>query len=293
MHITYLSENLTVILGCVYFFPKASTDGLWWLASLWKIMCKIFCVCLNISFYKGRFIAFRRSLTGLGPHTAWEAQMCWAHVSTPAVCCMNKLTCASPTSSSVLWLTQAHQSSPQSPDPPCSSAPEFQVGQTLSRVWMSTRPRGLRASNQWAPAEWGPVVGASRVWRWIWEEGGRACHEWHPGPPRDESLTEDTQALGRGGRLFPVPAGAQKAWDTQAGVWGLDTNSCSNTDQPDLGQVTTAPRGSVSPSIKLEPPRIWGKMGTCICVAESLPCSSETIMTLFVNWLYPNTKQKF
>ena len=54
----------------------------------------------------------------------------------------------SPTSSSALWLTQTHQSSPQSPDPPCSSAPEFQVGQTLSRVWMSTWPRGLRASNQ-------------------------------------------------------------------------------------------------------------------------------------------------
>ena len=33
-------------------------------------------------------------------------------------------------------------------------------------------------------------------------------------------------------------------------------------------------------------------MGTCIYMVESLCCSPETVTTLFVNWLYPNTKQK-
>ena len=28
------------------------------------------------------------------------------------------------------------------------------------------------------------------------------------------------------------------------------------------------------------------------CIPESLHCSSETVRTLFVHWLYPNTKQK-
>ena len=36
--------------------------------------------------------------------------------------------------------------------------------------------------------------------------------------------------------------------------------------------------------------RVWGEMDTCICMIESLHCSPETIITLFVNWLYPSTK---
>ena len=35
--------------------------------------------------------------------------------------------------------------------------------------------------------------------------------------------------------------------------------------------------------------RLWGRMDICICMAESLCHSPETI-TLFVNWLYSNTK---
>ena len=35
---------------------------------------------------------------------------------------------------------------------------------------------------------------------------------------------------------------------------------------------------------------VWGEMDTCMCMTESLCCSSETVTTLFVNWLYPNTK---
>ena len=35
---------------------------------------------------------------------------------------------------------------------------------------------------------------------------------------------------------------------------------------------------------------VWRRMDTCICMAESLCCSPETATTLFVNWLYPNTK---
>jgi len=33
-------------------------------------------------------------------------------------------------------------------------------------------------------------------------------------------------------------------------------------------------------------------MDTCICTAEFLQPSPETIITLFVNWLYPKTKFK-
>ena len=35
---------------------------------------------------------------------------------------------------------------------------------------------------------------------------------------------------------------------------------------------------------------VCGEMDTCICMAEFLCCSPETITTLFVNQLYPNTK---
>ena len=38
--------------------------------------------------------------------------------------------------------------------------------------------------------------------------------------------------------------------------------------------------------------RVWGRMDTCICMVESLCYSPKTISTLFVNWLYSNTKQK-
>ena len=34
----------------------------------------------------------------------------------------------------------------------------------------------------------------------------------------------------------------------------------------------------------------WGRMDSCLCMAESLPCSAETVPALFVNRLYPNTK---
>jgi len=37
---------------------------------------------------------------------------------------------------------------------------------------------------------------------------------------------------------------------------------------------------------------VWGRMGTCICMVESLHCSPETVTTLFVNWLYLNTKSE-
>ena len=38
---------------------------------------------------------------------------------------------------------------------------------------------------------------------------------------------------------------------------------------------------------------VWGRMDTCICMADSLHCSSETITMLSIlNWLYPKTKQK-
>ena len=35
-----------------------------------------------------------------------------------------------------------------------------------------------------------------------------------------------------------------------------------------------------------------GRVNTCICMAESLPCSPETTTNNIVNWLYPNTKEK-
>lgn len=38
--------------------------------------------------------------------------------------------------------------------------------------------------------------------------------------------------------------------------------------------------------------RSLGRVDTCACTAESLHCLSETITTLFVKQLYPNTKYK-
>ena len=35
--------------------------------------------------------------------------------------------------------------------------------------------------------------------------------------------------------------------------------------------------------------QLWGRMDTCVCMAESLCCSPETITAWFVNQLYPNT----
>ena len=37
---------------------------------------------------------------------------------------------------------------------------------------------------------------------------------------------------------------------------------------------------------------VWGRMDTCVCMAEFLHCSPKAITPLFVNWLYPNTKFK-
>ena len=37
---------------------------------------------------------------------------------------------------------------------------------------------------------------------------------------------------------------------------------------------------------------VWGRMDTCIRMAETLHCSPEAITTLSVNWLYTNTKSK-
>ena len=37
---------------------------------------------------------------------------------------------------------------------------------------------------------------------------------------------------------------------------------------------------------------VWGRMDTCKCLVESLPCSLETIPALFVNLLCCNTKEK-
>ena len=35
---------------------------------------------------------------------------------------------------------------------------------------------------------------------------------------------------------------------------------------------------------------VWGIMDACVCMAESLCCSPETMTSLFVNKPYPNTK---
>ena len=36
-----------------------------------------------------------------------------------------------------------------------------------------------------------------------------------------------------------------------------------------------------------------GRMDTGVCITKSFHCSPETITTLFVNQLYPNTNKKF
>ena len=35
---------------------------------------------------------------------------------------------------------------------------------------------------------------------------------------------------------------------------------------------------------------VWGRMDTFICMAESLSCSPETITTVLIGYIYPNTK---
>ena len=35
---------------------------------------------------------------------------------------------------------------------------------------------------------------------------------------------------------------------------------------------------------------VWGRMDTCLCIAEFLCCSLETITTLFINWPIQNKK---
>ena len=35
---------------------------------------------------------------------------------------------------------------------------------------------------------------------------------------------------------------------------------------------------------------VWGRMDTCVCMAESLLCSLES--TTIVNWIYPHYKMK-
>ena len=37
---------------------------------------------------------------------------------------------------------------------------------------------------------------------------------------------------------------------------------------------------------------VWERMGTCLCITESLCYSPETVTTLFINQLYPNPKLK-
>ena len=36
----------------------------------------------------------------------------------------------------------------------------------------------------------------------------------------------------------------------------------------------------------------WGRKGTCVCMAQSLHCSCETITTLCADRLYPSAKEK-
>ena len=36
--------------------------------------------------------------------------------------------------------------------------------------------------------------------------------------------------------------------------------------------------------------KVWRRIDTCTCMADYLRCSPETITTLLVNPLYPNTK---
>ena len=37
---------------------------------------------------------------------------------------------------------------------------------------------------------------------------------------------------------------------------------------------------------------VWERMDACLCLPESLHCLPESITTLFVKWLFPNTKFK-
>ena len=45
--------------------------------------------------------------------------------------------------------------------------------------------------------------------------------------------------------------------------------------------------------LRVDRSSIWGRMDTCIRMAESLPCSPETITTVFVNQLYSTQNKNF
>ena len=38
---------------------------------------------------------------------------------------------------------------------------------------------------------------------------------------------------------------------------------------------------------------VWGRMGTCICMAESLHCSSETITALLIDYILKQNNKNF
>lgn len=117
--------------------------------------------------------------------------MCRMHASMPA-CLLRKQTRFYITSvhSCALWPTQA--SSPALRPHVLTEVllREFQVQHIWFRRWMSIQPgRSLSAGSQGAPADWGLGVGASRVWRWAWEEeAGLAMGESQGSPQMERWL---------------------------------------------------------------------------------------------------------
>ena len=61
----------------------------------------------------------------------------------------------------------------------------------------------------------------------------------------------------------------------------MDSRQGSTIESMELGSVLCG---------GLDGRGVWGRMDTCDCMTGSLHCSPETVTTLFVNCLYPNTK---
>jgi len=78
----------------------------------------------------------------------------------------------------------------------------------------------------------------------------------------------------------------------QLGSLGWTCPHCSASNGWWTGTYCIAQWMLLSVMCSLDGGGVWGRMDTCICAAETLHSSPETITAVFVNWLYSDTKLK-
>ena len=80
-----------------------------------------------------------------------------------------------------------------------------------------------------------------------------------------------------------VAAGKNRPGRDSQGVWDGHGHTAVFHMENQQGPVVQ-PREVCSMSCCSQDGRgVWGRMGTCVCVAESIHCPPETITTLFIN----------